>query len=124
VVINISATLHYAGTPLQVHAVSAKAGIDAMTRTLAVEWGPRRSASTRSRRGRSRGRRGWSGWRPGTLRTKMTAQIPLRGSARSTRSRTRRCSSPAPASAYTTGAVLVVDGGQWLTGTNFVALAD
>ena len=39
-VVNISATLHYGGTPLQVHAASAKAGIDAMTRTLAVEWGP------------------------------------------------------------------------------------
>jgi peroxisomal 2,4-dienoyl-CoA reductase len=37
-IINISATLQYNGTPLQVHAVAAKAGIDAMTKTLAVEW--------------------------------------------------------------------------------------
>lgn len=40
VVLNISATLHYLGTPAQVHVSSAKAGIDALTRVLAVEWGP------------------------------------------------------------------------------------
>lgn len=39
VILNISATLHYHGTPLQVHAASAKAGVDAMTKNLAVEWG-------------------------------------------------------------------------------------
>jgi peroxisomal 2,4-dienoyl-CoA reductase len=38
-VLNISATLHYHGTPLQVHASAAKAGVDAITRNLAVEWG-------------------------------------------------------------------------------------
>ena len=38
--INISATLHYGGTPGQVHVAAAKAAVDAMTRTLAVEWGP------------------------------------------------------------------------------------
>ncbi len=40
-VLNISATLHYGGTPGQVHVAAAKAAVDAMTRTLAVEWGPR-----------------------------------------------------------------------------------
>ena len=40
VVLNISATLHYLGTPAQVHVASAKAGVDALTRVLAVEWGP------------------------------------------------------------------------------------
>lgn len=38
-IVNISATLHYAATPMQVHACAAKAGVDAMTRTLALEWG-------------------------------------------------------------------------------------
>src|ERR1700733_7051017 len=38
-VLNISATLHYHGTPLQLHASAAKAGVDALTRNLAVEWG-------------------------------------------------------------------------------------
>ena len=38
-VLNISATLHYLGTVAQVHVSAAKAGIDALTRVLAVEWG-------------------------------------------------------------------------------------
>ncbi|MFN8665639.1 MAG: SDR family oxidoreductase [Gemmatimonadaceae bacterium] len=37
-VINISMTLHYRGWPMMAHATAAKAGIDALTRTLAVEW--------------------------------------------------------------------------------------
>ena len=39
-ILNISATLHYGGTPGQVHVAAAKAAVDAMTRTLAVERGP------------------------------------------------------------------------------------
>ncbi|CDW85812.1 peroxisomal-dienoyl-reductase [Stylonychia lemnae] len=40
VIINISATLHWSGSALQVHSAAAKAAIDSMTKTLAVEWGP------------------------------------------------------------------------------------
>ncbi|KAI3364989.1 hypothetical protein L3Q82_001152 [Scortum barcoo] len=39
-IVNISATLGYRGQALQVHAGSAKAANDAMTKHLAVEWGP------------------------------------------------------------------------------------
>ncbi len=39
-IINISMTLHYRGWPQMAHATAAKAGIDALTRTLAVEWAP------------------------------------------------------------------------------------
>ena len=38
-ILNISATLHYGGTPGQLHVAAAKAAVDALTRTLAVEWG-------------------------------------------------------------------------------------
>ncbi|XP_032461708.1 peroxisomal 2,4-dienoyl-CoA reductase isoform X2 [Phocoena sinus] len=40
VIVNITATLGTRGQVLQVHAGSAKAAVDAMTRHLAVEWGP------------------------------------------------------------------------------------
>ena len=37
-ILSISMTLHYRGWPLMAHATAAKAGIDALTRTLALEW--------------------------------------------------------------------------------------
>jgi peroxisomal 2,4-dienoyl-CoA reductase len=39
-ILNLSATLHYGGTPGQLHVAAAKAAVDALTKTLAVEWGP------------------------------------------------------------------------------------
>lgn len=41
-VVNISMTLHYRGWPQMAHATAAKAGVDALTRTLAVEWAPQK----------------------------------------------------------------------------------
>ncbi len=40
VIINISALLHWNGTALQAHSSAAKAGVDALTKVLACEWGP------------------------------------------------------------------------------------
>lgn len=39
-IVSISMTLHYRGWPLMAHATAAKAGVDALTRTLALEWAP------------------------------------------------------------------------------------
>ncbi|BBN16433.1 2,4-dienoyl-CoA reductase [(3E)-enoyl-CoA-producing], peroxisomal [Marchantia polymorpha subsp. ruderalis] len=39
VIINISATLHYSAQWYQLHVSAAKAAIDSMTRSLALEWG-------------------------------------------------------------------------------------
>jgi peroxisomal 2,4-dienoyl-CoA reductase len=39
VILNISATLHYGATPLQIHASAAKAAVDSITRSMALEWG-------------------------------------------------------------------------------------
>ena len=37
-VVSTSMTLHYRGWPLMAHATAAKAGVDALTKTLALEW--------------------------------------------------------------------------------------
>jgi peroxisomal 2,4-dienoyl-CoA reductase len=39
-IVSVSMTLHYRGWPLMAHATAAKAGVDALTRTLALEWAP------------------------------------------------------------------------------------
>jgi peroxisomal 2,4-dienoyl-CoA reductase len=41
-IVSTSMTLHYRGWPLMAHATAAKAGVDALTKTLAVEWAPER----------------------------------------------------------------------------------
>jgi 2,4-dienoyl-CoA reductase [(3E)-enoyl-CoA-producing], peroxisomal len=41
-IVSTSMTLHYRGWPQMAHATAAKAGVDALTRTLAVEWAPAR----------------------------------------------------------------------------------
>jgi peroxisomal 2,4-dienoyl-CoA reductase len=41
-IVNVSMTLHYRGWAQMAHATAAKAGVDALTRTLAVEWAPHR----------------------------------------------------------------------------------
>eukprot|EP01116_Phalansterium_solitarium_P002372 TRINITY_DN12354_c0_g1_i1.p1 TRINITY_DN12354_c0_g1~~TRINITY_DN12354_c0_g1_i1.p1 ORF type:complete len:280 (-),score=93.94 TRINITY_DN12354_c0_g1_i1:181-1020(-) len=38
-ILNISATLHYGATAWQSHPSAAKAGVDSLTRSLALEWG-------------------------------------------------------------------------------------
>jgi NAD(P)-dependent dehydrogenase (short-subunit alcohol dehydrogenase family) len=38
-IVNISATLHYGATWFQVHASAAKAAVDSITQSLALEWG-------------------------------------------------------------------------------------
>ena len=40
-IINITASLQNLGTLYQAHASAAKAAVDALTRTLALEWGPK-----------------------------------------------------------------------------------
>jgi len=123
-VINISATLHYGGTPLQLHAASAKAGIDALTRTLAVEWGPAKIRVNGVAPGPIDGTEGMVRLMPPDLRARAERAIPLRRFGTTQEIADAVLFLASPASAYTTGAVLVVDGGQWLLGNNFLALAE
>ena len=72
-VVNISATLHYGGTPMQVHAAAAKAAVDAMTRTLAVEWGPAGVRVNSIAPGPIEGTLGMDRLMPSGMRTKLEA---------------------------------------------------
>jgi len=109
-IINISATLHYHGTPLQIHASAAKAGIDAVTRNLAVEWGRFGIRVCGIAPGPIAETEGMRRLAPGELSAKLTAQIPA--------GRFGAIDEIAAAAvflrtaAYITGHTLVVDGGQ------------
>ena len=39
-IIYVSATLHYTGIPMQTHATAAKAGVDALSNNVCIEYGP------------------------------------------------------------------------------------
>ena len=117
-IISVSMTLHYRGWPGMVHATAAKAGVDALTRTLALEWagdgitvnaiapGPIPTEGVLKAFGGDQDRP--------ALDEKMQRQIPI-----------GRWGSPddigqmavylaSPAAAWITGAIMVVDGGSWL----------
>jgi peroxisomal 2,4-dienoyl-CoA reductase len=111
-VLNISATLHYHGTPLQVHAAAAKAGVDAVTKNLAVEWGPFGIRACGIAPGPIGDTEGMRRLAPGELTQKMTAAIPLRRFGAIDEIAAAAVYLRCPAAAYVNGHVLVVDGGH------------
>ncbi|MGH7518582.1 MAG: SDR family oxidoreductase [Gemmatimonadales bacterium] len=123
-IVSISMTLHYRGWPLMAHATAAKAGVDALTRTLALEWAADRITV--------------NAVAPGPIPTEgvkkaftpPNADAPdlFRMDAFARREiPAGRWGTPedigqmvtylaSPAGEWITGAIMVVDGGQWLSG--------
>ena len=111
-ILNIVATYAWTGMPGVVHSASAKAGVLAMTRTLAAEWarfgirvnaiapGPFHTEGAAERL-----------WPEPGMRERLEAQIPL-GRLASVEEVAAHCLYLlSPASAYINGECLVVDGG-------------
>jgi peroxisomal 2,4-dienoyl-CoA reductase len=111
VILNISATLHYGGTPAQLHVSAAKAGIDALTRNLAVEWGPLGIRVVGIAPGVIEGTEGVARLLPGERLAEAAGMVPLRRLGTISdiaRAAVFLCSEPG---AYVNGSTLVVDGG-------------
>lgn len=111
-ILNISATLHYHGTPLQIHASAAKAGIDAVTKNLAVEWGRFGIRVCGIAPGPIGDTEGMRRLAPGDLGAKITQQIPAGRFGEIDEIAAAAVYLRSGAAAYVTGHVLVVDGGH------------
>ncbi|KAG2487676.1 hypothetical protein HYH03_013676 [Edaphochlamys debaryana] len=113
-VVNISATLQYGATWWQSHASAAKAAIDSLTRSLALEWGEFGVRVNGIAPGPIDGTAGMAKLAPGA-RDLVGATIPLRG-----RMGTKWDIAMAvvylasPAAAFVSGDTLVVDGANWM----------
>ena len=114
-VLNISATLHYLGTPMQLHVSAAKAGVDALTRNLAVEWGRHGIRVNAVAPGPIEDTEGMRRLVPEPVRAKLLRKIPLGrfGLVRDIEQcAVFLCSD---AASFINGAVIAVDGGNWLS---------
>lgn len=111
-ILNVSATLHYHGTPLQVHASAAKAGVDAVTKNLAVEWGQFGIRVVGVAPGPIGDTEGMKRLAPGTVGEQARKRIPA-GRFGTVDEIAAACAYlRSHAAAYITGEVLVVDGGD------------
>ena len=117
-IIFISATLHYVGTPLQTHAVVAKAGVDALSSQVAIEYGPYGITSNVIAPGPIGGTEGMDRLakkQTGDAASSKLKRIPLGrwGSVKEISDATVYLFSDT--GNYVTGQVTVVDGGAWRT---------
>ncbi|HAF15033.1 MAG TPA: dehydrogenase [Blastocatellia bacterium] len=119
-ILNISATLHYVGTPMQLHVSAAKAGVDALTRNLAVEWGRYGIRVNGIAPGPIEDTEGMKRLVPEPVKEKLRKNIPLGRFGRISDIESAALFLCSEAASFINGAVLVVDGGQWLSAAKFV----
>lgn len=115
-IINISATLHYGATMMQIHAASAKAAVDATTRGMALEWGPAGVRVNGIAPGPIGDTEGMARLLPADQVERVTRAIPLRRFGRIEEIANVALFLASPAASLVTGAVIVADGGSCLAG--------
>jgi peroxisomal 2,4-dienoyl-CoA reductase len=110
-IVNISAAIQYRGMAMQAHVTAAKAGVDALSRTCAIEWGPDGVRVNVVAPGGMSGTEGMARFETAGV---VGGQNPL--GRVGTRREVADCVLflASDAASYVTGATLVVDGGGWL----------
>jgi len=123
-ILNISAPQAYVPMAMQAHVCAAKAGVDMLTKTLALEWGPDGVRVNSIAPGPVNGTEGVRRLIPTEkARDYVTKMIPLRRLAEKSDIADLALFLCSAAAQYITGAVLVCDGGQSLTPIRFDLLA-
>ncbi|EFN53613.1 hypothetical protein CHLNCDRAFT_136871 [Chlorella variabilis] len=119
-IINISMTLHYGATWWQAHASAAKAAVDALTRSLGLEWGHYGIRTAGVAPGPIEGTAGMAKLAPSggagsaTAAASMSGAIPLGHMGRRWDIAMACVFLCSPAAAFITGHTLVVDGAEWM----------
>lgn len=119
-VINISATQAFTPMPYQAHVCAAKAGVDMLTRTLAMEWGPQGVRVNSIAPGAVDETEGMARLAPtAEIRKMVMHAIPLRRFATRDEIADLAIFLCSDAAQYITGTVMICDGGQSLGGFSF-----
>lgn len=113
VIINVSATLHYAATPLQIHASAAKAAIDSMTKSLALEWASLGIRVNGIAPGPIDDTEGMSRLAPGDVKEYMLKTIPIGRFGRIDEIANVAVFLASDAASLLHGETVVADGGAW-----------
>jgi peroxisomal 2,4-dienoyl-CoA reductase len=122
-ILNISATLHYLGTPMQLHVSAAKAGVDALTRNLAVEWGRFGIRVNAIAPGPIEDTEGMTRLVPEPIKERLKKAVPLGRFGKIADIEKAALFLCSDAASFVNGAILVVDGGHWLSANRTVGSA-
>ncbi|CAM4103804.1 SDR family oxidoreductase [Corallococcus exiguus] len=116
-VINISAPQAYLPMAMQAHVCAAKAGVDMLTRVLAIEWGGTGVRVNAITPGPIEGTEGMSRLAPSEgARQKLAEALPLQRFGKPDDIARLALFLSSDAASYITGAIMVCDGGQSLLG--------
>ncbi|HWR37249.1 MAG TPA: SDR family oxidoreductase [Clostridia bacterium] len=117
-IVNISATQAFVPTAFQSHVCAAKAGVDMITRTLAIEWGPEGVRVNSIAPGPIAETEGMRRLAPTPeTSSRLQSNIPLGRYGRKDEIGDLAIFLCSDAAEYITGAVMVCDGGQSLVGS-------
>jgi NAD(P)-dependent dehydrogenase (short-subunit alcohol dehydrogenase family) len=115
-IVSITATQAAVPTPLQCHAGAAKAGIEKLTRDLALEWGRSGIRVNAVAPGPIEGTEGMSRLAPGDVGAMLRDRIPLGRYGTIDEIAQAVLFLVGPTGAYVTGTTLLIDGGTSLLG--------
>jgi len=116
-IVNISAMQAFTPMPMQAHVCAAKAGVDMLTKCLAIEWGPQGVRVNSIAPGAVDDTEGMRRLAPTPeIRKQFTRGIPLQRFATKDEIADVAVFLSSDAAKFITGAVVVCDGGQSLAG--------
>lgn len=123
-IINISAMQAFTPMPMQAHVCAAKAGVDMLTKCLAIEWGPEGVRVNSIAPGAVDETEGMRRLAPTPeIRRQFTRTIPLQRFATKDEIADLALFLSSDAAKFITGAIVVCDGGQSLAGLGVNTMA-